>query len=162
MTKIYSAQHRFLTFKEADIVDRALSAHLQVLEQQGQSEGQEASLARQILRDFVYFTSADTLENLKNYLLIDGWQCALSSNKHYYIFWLEGEAFDPNKIYIKLPSSLQFSDASDLIIRAMYTLAFLEGGPENVSAYNILQRARDHAKKEKEIEESNDDKKMFF
>jgi hypothetical protein len=152
MTKIYSAQPRFLTFEEADVLDRTLSAHLQVLEQQGQSESQEANHVRQILRDFVYFTSADTLENLKSYLLTDGWQCALSSNMHYYIFWMEGDAFDPNKLYITLPSSLQFSDASEQIIRAMYGLAFLEGGPKNSSAYNILQRARDHAKKEKECE----------
>ncbi len=114
MTKIHSVQPRFFTFEEADIVDRALSAHLQTLEQQGKGESQEAKQAREILRDFVYFTSIDTLEDLKRYLLADGWQDALSHDKRYHLFWPGGRAFDPSRIFIALPPSMQFSDAKDV------------------------------------------------
>lgn len=146
--RIYSAQPRFLTFEEAGILDRTLSMHLQLLEQQGQSESQEANQVRQILRDFVFFTSADTLDDLKSCLLASGWQCALSKNKRLHLFWPEGEEFDPNDTYIALPSSMQFSDATDRIIWAMHFLAFLEGAPETSSLYDILQQVRGHAKSE--------------
>jgi hypothetical protein len=148
MTEMYSARHRFLTFEEADILDRLLSAHLQELEHQGQSENQEANLIRQMLRDFVYFTSADTLEDLKSCLLASGWQGVLSQNKAYHLFWSEEEAFDPNGTYIALPPSIQSFDAQYLIIRAMHYLAFLEGAPETSSPYDILQQVR-AARKEK-------------
>lgn len=149
MTKIYSAQHRFLTFEEADVLDRALSAHLHTLEHEGQGENQEANVVRQIRRDFVYFTSANTLDDLKSFLFASGWQGAVSQNQRFYLFWSKEGTFDPNDMYIALPISMQFSDAEDLIIRAMYFLAFLEGAPETSCPYDILQQVRAHARKEK-------------
>jgi hypothetical protein len=128
MPKQYSATSRFLTFEEATTFDQVFSARLRLLEEQGESESQEAKLILQLLKDFVYFTSEDTLEDLKSFLLASVWQCRLSQNKHYHVFWMQDEDFDPKALHLLLPSSLDISDAEDLVFRAMYFLAFLEGG----------------------------------
>jgi hypothetical protein len=101
----------------------------------------------------VYFTCADTLDDLKSCLLARGWQGAVSKNKSYHLFWSEEEALDPNDMYIALPISIQSSDAEYLIIRAMYFLAFREGAPETSSPHDVLQQVRAHARKEKGLKE---------
>ena len=148
MTRIYSAQPRFLTFAEASIVDRTLSTYLQSLEQQGTIQG--AAHVRQILRDFVYFTSEDTLEGLQGYLIATGWQPGEQSNEgRLQAFY--GPADDSGEpVGLFLPTSMAFRDSEGLVIRAMYFLAFLED-PDSVAAYDILLRVRQHAANQRAI-----------
>ena len=148
MSKIYAAQPRFLTFPEAGIVERSLMARLHLLEQEGGGESPEATHTHQILRDLVYFTDADTLDDLQVYLQAQGWiDDGLWADGAYKTFLAperrgrKNRTASRSRISVALPAKMDFDHAEETVRRAMFFLAFLED-PKTVSAYNILQQMR--------------------
>jgi hypothetical protein len=135
---IYSAQPRFLTFAEAELLDRLTNAHIEKLERWDSPQArQEIEQARALLRSLVYFTTADKLEEIESYLLAQGWERIATANSRLHVF-SRGETS------LALPAGMHYSDAEDFVIRAMYELAFLEG-PDTATPYDMLLRIRYHA-----------------
>lgn len=141
---------RLLTFVEADLFEKAVKTYLRVLEEQGMEQSQEAEGALQLLRNFVYFTVSDSVEDIIAYLRAQGWVVGVSRGIGYKILYAPaGQTSESGeRVSLLLPNWIYGPEEEKMLMRSLKELTALEDS-EQIAVYDLLLRIRAHAEKNK-------------